>query len=68
MERFDFGEAVSMLKIGETVCLELDGKIRNYHMENEQIMCAIEGSHVTYSVQKFYTDAILSENWYLYDK
>nr|DAW84427.1 MAG TPA: hypothetical protein [Caudoviricetes sp.] len=68
MEKFGFGEAISFMEIGEIVCLELDGKTRMYHMENGKVICNIEGSFVTYPVTKFYTDAVLSKDWCLYEK
>lgn len=66
MEKFNFGEAISMMQIGETVCLELDGKVRRYSIVDGRIVCHI-GENVKYVVTKFYTDAVLSENWYLYE-
>lgn len=66
MEKFNFGEALSMMQIGETVCLELDGKVRRYSIEDGRIVCRV-GENVTYIVTKFYTDAVLSEEWYLYE-
>ena len=32
MKSFNFGEALSFMEIGETVCLELDGKTRLYRL------------------------------------
>ena len=67
MENFGFGDAISFMESGLTVCLTLEGKTRMYFMENGKIMCRIKDSHVNYVVTKFYTDAVLSKEWSLYE-
>ena len=41
MKSFNFGEALSFMEIGETVCLELDGKTRLYRMQDGEIICNV---------------------------
>lgn len=67
MKSFNFGEALSFMEIGETMCLELDGKTRLYRMQDGEIICNVEGSMASYRVTKFYTDAVLSKEWRLYN-
>lgn len=67
MEKFSFGEAVSFMESGFTVCLTIGGKTRTYFMEDGKVICGIKDSHVNYVVSKFYTDAVLSKEWSLYE-
>ena len=57
MEKFGFGDAISFMESGLTVCLTIEGKI----------ICGIKDSHVNYVVTKFYTDAVLSKEWSIYE-
>lgn len=67
MEKFGFGEALSFLDAGVKVCLELNGRRRIYSRQGNIITCNIEGSHVEYNISKFYIDAVLSEDWSIYE-
>lgn len=64
---FDFQEALSYIKAGMTVSLTLNGMERHYYFNKlGEIMCTPNGKeHLTYKVQKFHIDSILSENWKL---
>ena len=61
MEKFGFGDAISFMESGLTVCLTIEGK------EDGKIICGIKDSHVNYVVTKFYTDAVLSKEWSIYE-
>ena len=50
MEKFGFGDAISFMESGLTVCLTLEGKTRMYFMEDGNIICGINDSHVNYVV------------------
>ena len=67
MEKFGFGDAISFMESGLTVCLTIEGKTRMYFMEDGKIICGIKDSHVNYVVTKFYTDAVLSKEWSIYE-
>ena len=67
MEKFGFGDAISCMESGLTVCLTIEGKTRMYFMEDGKIICGIKDSHVNYLVTKFYTDAVLSKEWSIYE-
>ena len=64
---FDFQEALSYIKCGLVVGLTINGIERRYYLNQfGQIMCTPNGKpHLTYKVQKFHIDSILSENWKL---
>ena len=66
---FDFQEALSYIKAGMTVSLTLNGMERHYYLNQlGEIMCTPNGKeHLTYKVQKFHIDSILSDNWKLVD-
>lgn len=55
------------MESGLTVCLTIEGKTRMYFMEDGKIICGIKDSHVNYVVTKFYTDAVLSKEWSIYE-
>ena len=67
MKTFDFQEALSYIKAGMVVSLTLNGMERRYYLNQfGEIMCTPNGKeHLTYKVQKFHIDSILSENWKL---
>lgn len=69
MKTFDFQEALSYIKAGMTVSLTLNGMERHYYLNKlGEIMCTPNGKeHLTYKVQKFHIDSILSDNWKLVD-
>lgn len=69
MKTFDFQEALSYIKAGMVVSLTLNGMERRYYLNQlGEIMCTPNGKeHLTYKVQKFHIDSILSENWKLVD-
>ena len=50
MEKFGFGDAISFMESGLTVCLTIEGKTRMYFMEDGKIICGIKDSHVNYVV------------------
>lgn len=64
---FDFQEALSYIKAGMAVSLVLDGTERVYNLnQTGEIVCTPNNKeHLTYKVQKFHIDSILSENWTL---
>ena len=69
MKTFDFQEALSYIKAGMVVSLTLNGMERCYYLNQfGEIMCTPNGKeHLTYKVQKFHIDSILSDNWKLVD-
>ena len=62
MNYFDFSEALSFIKTGFTVCLDTD-KHREYKLKEDKIICNVGDAE--YTVTKFYTDAVMSNDWYL---
>ena len=69
MKTFDFQEALSYIKAGMTVSLTLNGMERHYYLNQlGEIMCTPNGKeHLTYKVNTFHIDAIMSNNWKLVD-
>lgn len=69
METFDFQEALSYIKAGMIVSLTLNGMERHYYLNQlGEIMCTPNGKeHLTYKVNTFHIDAIMSDNWKLVD-
>ena len=69
MKTFDFQEALSYIKAGMTVSLTLNGMERHYYLNQlGEIMCTPNGKeHLTYKVNTFHIDAIMSDNWKLVD-
>ena len=64
---FDFQEALSYIKAGMTVSLTLNGMERHYYLNQlGEIMCTPNGKeHLTYKVNTFHIDAVMSNNWKL---
>ena len=69
MKTFDFQEALSYIKAGMTVSLTLNGMERYYYLNQlGEIMCTPNGKeHLTYKVNTFHIDAVMSDNWKLVD-
>ena len=69
MKTFDFQEALSYIKAGMVVSLTLNGMERHYYLNQlGEIMCTPNGKeHLTYKVNTFHIDAIMSDNWKLVD-
>lgn len=67
METFDFEEALFSIKSGLTVSLTLGDTERRYYLNDSgDIMCTPNGKeHLTYKVQKFHIDSIMSKEWRL---
>ena len=64
--KFDFGEALSYIKIGETVQCTINGITRRYFLKDGEIVCRPNiTENLTYKVKKFYIDSIMSNNWEL---
>lgn len=69
IDTFDFQEALSYIKSGMAVSLTLDGIKRVYNLNHEgEIVCTPNGKeHLTYKVNTFHIDAVMSDNWQLED-
>lgn len=69
METFDFQEALSYIKCGLVVSLTINGIERRYYLNQfNDIMCTPNGKkHLTYKVNTFHVDAVMSNNWKLID-
>ena len=69
METFDFQEALSYIKCGLVVSLTINGIDRRYYLNQfGDIMCTPNGKeHLTYKVNTFHVDAVMSDNWKLID-
>ena len=69
MKTFDFQEALSYIKAGMVVSLTLNGMERYYYLNQlGEIMCTPNGKeHLTYKVNTFHIDAVMSDNWKLVD-
>ena len=69
METFDFQEALSYIKCGLVVSLTINGIERRYYLnQSGDIMCTPNGKeHLTYKVNTFHVDAVMSDNWKLID-
>ena len=65
---FDFQEALSYIKAGLVVELTLNNVERRYYLNQfGDIMCTPKGrEELTYKVNKFHIDAIMSNNWQLF--
>lgn len=68
-DTFDFQEALSYIKSGMAVSLTIDGVKRVYNLnQNGEIICTPNGKeHLTYKVNTFHIDAVMSDNWQLVD-
>lgn len=66
---FDFQEALSHIKAGMVSGITIDGKERRYYLNQfGEIMCTPNGKeHLTYKVNTFHIDAVMSNNWKLYN-
>lgn len=69
IDTFDFQEALSYIKSGMAVSLTIDGIKRVYNLNQEgEIVCTPNGKeHLTYKVNTFHIDAVMSDNWQLED-
>ena len=69
METLDFQEALSYIKCGLVVSLTINGIERRYYLNQfGDIMCTPNGKeHLTYKVNTFHVDAVMSDNWKLID-
>lgn len=69
MNTFNFQEALSYIKAGMVVSLTLKNTERRYYLNQfGEIMCTPNNKpHLTYKVNTFRIDAIMSENWILID-
>lgn len=66
---FDFQEALSYIKAGMVVSLTINNVERRYYLNQfGEIMCVPNGKeHIKYKVDVFYIDAVMSDNWKLYE-
>lgn len=63
---FDFQEALSYMKAGFTVSLNLGTINRLYRIKGNDIICLPNGNEqLAYVCHKMYVDAIMSDNWKL---
>lgn len=67
--KFNFQEALSYIKAGLVVELEINNTKRRYYLNQfGGIICVPNGKeHLAYVVKDFKIDAIMSENWTLID-
>ena len=65
---FDFQEALSYIKTGMVVGITINDKERRYYLNQfNEIMCTPNGKpHLTYKVNTFHIDAVMSNDWKLY--
>lgn len=68
-DTFDFQEALAYIKAGMAVSLTLDGTRRVYTLDQDgDVICTPNGKeHLTYKVNTFHIDAVMSDNWQLVD-
>lgn len=66
---FNFQEALSYIKSGMVVGITINGKERRYYLNQfGEIMCTPNRKpHLTYKVNTFHIDAVMSEDWQLWD-
>lgn len=66
-ETFNFQEALSYIKSGMTVSLTLGDITRVYYLNQQgEIVCTPNGKeHLTYKVNTFHIDAVMSNDWML---
>lgn len=69
IEKFNFQEALSYIKSGMAVSLTLNGVTRVYYLNLDgEVVCTPNGKpHLTYKVNTFHIDAVMSEDWQLGD-
>jgi hypothetical protein len=67
---FDFSVALFYIKVGIPVSLILNGKERQYRLnDNGDILCIPNGKkHLEYKVNSFHLDAIMSDQWRIIDE
>lgn len=68
-DTFDFQEALAYIKAGMVVSLTLNGVERIYRLnQNGEVICTPNGKeHLTYKVNTFHIDAVMSDDWKLVD-
>lgn len=68
-DTFDFQEALAYIKAGMVVGLTLNGIERRYYLNQfGDIVCTPNNKpHLTYKVNTFHIDAVMSYDWKLYD-
>ena len=66
-DKFDFQEALAYIKTDMPVQLTLNGVTRKYYLNDKgEMMCTPkEKDFLTYKVQKFHIDAVMSNDWEL---
>lgn len=69
IETFNFQEALSYIKAGMVVSLTLGGVTRVYYLNQQgEVVCTPNGKeHLTYKVNTFHIDAVMSDDWTLVD-
>lgn len=67
-DTFNFQEALSYIKAGMVVGITLNNVERRYYLNQfGNIMCTPNGKeHLTYKVNTFHIDAVMSDDWQLY--
>ncbi len=68
-DTFDFQEALSYIKAGMVVGITINNVERRYYLNQfGNIMCTPNGKeHLTYKVNTFHIDAVMSDDWKLID-
>lgn len=68
-DTFDFQEALSYIKAGMAVSLTLGNMERTYRLnQGGEVICIPNGKeHLTYKVNTFHIDAVMSKDWQLVD-
>ncbi len=68
-DTFDFREALSYIKAGMVVGITINNVERCYYLNQfGNIMCTPNGKeHLTYKVNAFHIDAVMSDDWKLID-
>lgn len=62
---FDFKDALDYMESGDIVGIVINGKERLYYFKDGEFWCIPnKNSNMKYKVNKFFTDSILSNNWY----
>lgn len=68
MKYYSFCDALSWMEGGGLVGLTLNGVERLYHKIDNRIICIPNSKeHLSYVVKDFKIDAVLSNDWVLYD-
>lgn len=68
-DTFDFQEALSYIKAGMAVSITIKDIERRYYLNQfGEVMCTPNSKeHLTYKVNTFHIDAVMSNNWRLLD-